>query len=305
MNRRKVPSGSKQSLEQVFANVQSDVSKNITNRVKTLFDSLGLALDFQSGVDAGNNFSVSVQGSSDEQLSITSGKAITDSGEYIDFQGSTKDWSTESLSDGTYVVKLVYTELPSEPVTVMNAFLLDSSGGEPYTDRKTKFADGSKIELSTVGADLATTVAALGDDELALAIVQISSTTFNTGAWSFDGQSATSGVIDIRDQNRLAFKESLFSDNKFLFKSRNSTGDYAITGDVQFDGDLFYENITPTVGGSGTITAKSLTSDSITMSAGNEDNTNIAGTSASQFTVNGNLVVVSPGNMTNPSNLRI
>lgn len=291
MKSRKLPSGSKQSLESVFDNVQSDQQANLTNRVKLLFDSLGLNLDFVTGSDQGNDFAMTVQGTSDEQLAITSGKALTESIEYINFTGQTVDLTNRTVSDGQYIVALEYKMVKSDPVTVMQGFLYDATGNEDYTDRNTKIDDSYKISFVSTDTDIATSLGNLTDKQIGLAVVQVSTDSFDTTSWSFDGETASGGLIDLRDRERLAFASTLFDDSTFFFKDRNNTGSYSVTGNTEFNGDV-------------TMTGN-VTTDTIQMSAGNEENTNIQGTSASVFNVSGQPVVLSKGQMTNTKNLRI
>jgi hypothetical protein len=170
MNKRKIPTGSELSLEKIFDDVQQDQILNLKNRTRRLFDQFGLVLDFSEGQDIGNNFKLSVTGSNNTQLSVTSGTALTKSNEIIEFSSYSKDFVSEGLDDGHYLFKISYEMSSSEPVTVMTGFLYDATGAEDYSTRNTKLSDGYAASL-VPASDINAAINSLSDDEVAIGIV--------------------------------------------------------------------------------------------------------------------------------------
>jgi len=243
MNRIKVPSGSKQSLETVFDNLQDFVEENITDRIGVLFSDFGVAMGRSIGV-SDDDFKI-ILDSARTGFTLNSGKAISDDGEHFDFAGETRKAAITSfsLSPTTYyLVKMSYTWVGSDAVAAQNAFMYNAAGTTPYSTQYTKKNDTYLIEMVAVTGTISSIIAALDSDEFALGLVYVTAANkFDTSAWTFDSNTAINGVIDLRHQNRLLLDIDNMDDSKVLLKDRDSTGDYAIDGKVEVNDDFYID----------------------------------------------------------------
>jgi len=230
MNRIKVPSGSIQKFEDVFDNLQDSTEGNITNRTDRLFSNYGLVLDVQAGVIITTDFVVSLT-DGNKKYTVNSGKALTTNGQHMDFVGFTSEIAADMDTDSYHLVKITYDSIGSVPKAAMNAFLFDQTGSTPQTTKNTVFTDSYTVSIVEVTPGWVIT-----DSEVALAILKASSaTTFYDTNFSFDGDTAVSGVIDKRDTNRLLLSKDLLDDTSLFVLDR----DTSVTGKVSF-GDDFY-----------------------------------------------------------------
>jgi hypothetical protein len=180
MIKMKVPSGTRQSLETVFDNVQSYMFDNLSNRVNLLFgDSYGQALDLDQGSLSTNStgFAVSVNASTNfrTKIQILPGTIYFSNGEYYkttDILSASLSSSVGSLTADTYyLVELVYNELGSEPIAAQSSFVYDTTSSAPYSQKNTKFSDNVTITFTELTYGSTSITASAG--RLPLAIVKI------------------------------------------------------------------------------------------------------------------------------------
>ncbi|HNW88098.1 MAG TPA: hypothetical protein PKN48_00415 [Bacteroidales bacterium] len=259
MNRIKVPSGSIQKLETIFENLQDQTELNISNRIDALTNlvdkqySYGIILNTVNGATSSADTSLLLQLTTGYGgWTIAGGHAVTQGKDYIAYTGVTDadsrvDPIYNMSTSKYYLVKLIYSEVGSEPVTTMNAFLFDKTGSEPYTDKMTKKTDSVSVGVLDITANYSAGIDLekiypdlLTSNEIGIAIVKTStsSTIFDTTTFIIDGVSSVNGVLDIRKYNRFILSSSIIDDSKILLKDRDSIGDYKIGGAVEIDGDL-------------------------------------------------------------------
>lgn len=259
MNRIKVPSGSIQKLETVFENLQDQTELNLSNRIDAITKlvdkqySYGIILDTVNGAASSADNSLLLQLTTGYGgWTIAGGYAITQSKDYVAYNGVTDadarvDPIYNMSTSRYYLVKLVYSEVGSDPVTTMNAFLFDKTGSEPYTDKMTKKTDSVSVGVLDITTEYSAGIDLeklypdlLYDNEIGIAIVKTSAslTIFDTTTFTVDGVSSVNGVIDVRRYNRFIMNSSILDDSKILLKDRDSIGDYKINGAIEVDGDL-------------------------------------------------------------------
>lgn len=108
----------------------------------------------------------------------------------------------------------------------------------------------------------------------------------------------------------MVLSSNLLNADTILFRDRPSVGDNAFGFNFEFSQNLYFNNIEPSDGGTGTLSANQLI-----MTDGNLKKTNISGTTSQDFwvgvdpnegvTPTGKKLVVSDGALSNPSELRV
>lgn len=306
MKRIKSPNGSQVNFEKVVDNVQSTAFSNLKKRIEQLANITGLNLSVHNNV-LGPEFALSLI-SNNDTLSIASGNALTESGDYIRVSPSV---STDNLAKTNtnvgYGIVLTYKEVGSDPVKALNAFVFDALGSQSL-NRKTVFSDSVGLSLEPITGTLTAFKDGLEDTQILLGVLWDSAGTF-VGPTDYPIiESGTFRIADMREESRMLLSESLISDKKVLYRDRPSTGDNAFNQDIEFSTELTFNKITASTDGEGVVAPKG-----ISMLEGFEKSTNLEGTSAANFYVDvgsadnpgGRNLIISDGALTSPSNIRV
>jgi hypothetical protein len=308
MDRIKAPNGSQINFENLVDSVQTKAFSNLKKRVSEIFGSMGLNVAISNGL-VGPEFETTLI-SSNATVSVASGKALTTAGNYINITSSlTTDNLVTSNANKGYAVKLTYAEAGSDPVKAVNAFVFDKLGSESL-NRKTVFSDSVSVSLQEITTDLAAVKSSLSTDQIIVAAVWDSTGTFDASAAGLSSyDTTTSGdyrVADLRKDTRLLLSTSIFDEGAFFFKDRDNSGNNGVSGKVDFNGGVGFRTLLPVSGVSDSeITTATLNLDTLTFTSGNEQSTNLQGTTASVFYIDGKPAVTGDGSLTTPSNLRI
>jgi hypothetical protein len=244
MKQYKWPSGSEQNFETFMTNLQEAAFTNLLNRFSNLLKSHGLILN-QVGDTLPNDFKVTVPTTT--SLAIAGGKALTASGEYINYPGATITTLHTGKANGFYVVGLEYAQASSDPVQTMNAFVFDRLGATQPNTKNTTFNDSyTPFLLAVTTENFDDLVPA--SNRVYLGVVRIVSGVYSQANWASAYPTGTptviSGVCDLREQNRLLFSEWLLDESKVFLKDRPSTGPRAIQQPVEFQNEV---NITGSI----------------------------------------------------------
>lgn len=171
MDRVKYPSGSEVKVEDLIDNLQTKAYNNLKKRVQLLIKSYGLSLDVNSGVvGGGNDFSVTTV-SAGASVSVSEGSALVPSADFIKLSNPRTAVNTaDSNPNLGYGVVLEYTEVGSDPVKSVNAFVFDKLGSQSL-NRNTIFSDSVNVKLIQITSDLATLKTSLTDKQILIAAI--------------------------------------------------------------------------------------------------------------------------------------
>ena len=103
MDRRKIPAGTKQNLETVFDNVQSDAAENLKRRILTVFDTFGPVVSVKAGVVEAGETALQLTTGANLLVNIDSGQALLENGEMIRLAAS-DSYDASSVSADIYYV---------------------------------------------------------------------------------------------------------------------------------------------------------------------------------------------------------
>lgn len=243
MDRVKVPSQSKQSLEKVFENLQDYIKTNIDTRISTLFNNFGIkslvnGTDLAVSLTSGTAFNVNAGVGMTNDYEIIKLSNITG----LDLQNAINSLTKnpEVLATGTfYVVKLFWQLSGSDPVPVANGFNYNAETTNPEDQRYSKYVDSFVLSTETITEGNMPTAQS---NEIMLAIVKTDAATTNltTGWTSFDAGtdiiSEVNGVADIRYLNFLSQSDIKITDGNTLETSSITPSGTGLT--VKSDDDL-------------------------------------------------------------------
>jgi len=305
MKRIVSPNGSQINFEKTVNDIQDAAFLNLKKRVEEFIEASGINLSVINGV-LGDEFELSFI-SSNEKINVNNGKALTSSGDYLKIDTNLSiDNPTVSQLNNPYAIILEYKEASSNPVKALNAFVFDALGSKSL-NRKTVYSDSIELLTQEYTEPLLDFKAALPPNQILLGIVWNDSGTFS-GIEDFPIiSSGNYRIADLREESRLLLNSNLLSDKIFLYKDRPSVGSNSFSHNIEFSGDLYFNEIKPSSSGEGIIR-----SNSIQMESGNLRKTNIEGTTAQDFYVRvgsggtgGRKLIISDGALTTPENLRV
>lgn len=223
MNRIKVPSQSKQSLEKVIENLQDNFKINSDNKLSSMIAATGILM-LSDGDD------IKITDMIGNVVYINKGIAITPDLEFINIDNdinfnltSAIQTSTEQLITLTqntyYVVKLFWKLNGSDPVAVANGFNYNGLTALPEEQRWSKYSDSYTISLSSITNG---SIPTCESNEIMLGIIKTAtgSTSFDTTLASFNTGteviSADNGIVDIRKFNILKYKDLVIGTNNTI-----------------------------------------------------------------------------------------
>ena len=201
MDRIKVPSQSKQSLEKVFDNLQDTIKTNIDRRLSSFYKTFGIK-------KFSNDDDFKLKLTTDTHFSIDPGKALTDSLEIINLSSIT----TYNLSDiitvspnSYYLIKLQWdNSVGSSPVDVANGFNYSGNPAKRYSKYNDRF---TVVAESVINLTVSKT-----DDQIYIGVIHTNASSILDTGWTLSGQASVNGVIDLRNNNLLEFSDIRLND---------------------------------------------------------------------------------------------
>lgn len=224
MDRIKVPSQSKQSLENVFDNLQNYIKTNIDKRISVLFDSFGIKSlingdDLKISLTSGTNFNINPGVGMTNDYEIIKLTNITG----YNLSSAINSLTAQNITLATntfYVVKLYWKLFGSMPIAVANSFNYNAATTLPEEQRYSKYSDSFVLSVETITSGNMPTAQS---NEIMLAIIKTDAATINelaTGWTSFNTGSETlpevDGVVDIRHLNFLSQSDIKITDGNTL-----------------------------------------------------------------------------------------
>ena len=244
MDRVRVPSQSKQSLEDVFEKLQDYIKGNIDKRIAVLFNNFGIkslinGTDLQVSLTSGSSFN------------INAGVGMTKDYELIKLENNAVYNLTDAIVSNTevtmnfanntyYVIKLFWKKEGSIPMPVASGFNYNIETTLPEEQRYSKYSDSFVLSVQTITSGNMPTKL---DNEIMLAIVKTdaAATEIDDSLASFDigggtVLSAVGGVVDIRHLNLLTQSDIKITDGNTIETSSITPANTGLL--IQSDDDL-------------------------------------------------------------------
>lgn len=168
MKRIVSPNGAPLNFETTVEKIQEGQRDNLKKRVEEIIGNYGINLSVVNG-SIGSELGVSVINSGND-LAIGTGRALTQSMEYIKISSTQTVPNPSKGTNNAYAVLIKYKEQGVNPVKALNAFVYDKLGSQSLS-RKTQYNDSWEIITEQFNTTLNTYLTGLDSETIALAVV--------------------------------------------------------------------------------------------------------------------------------------
>jgi len=126
------PAGTKQSLYEIFTDLQNSTDTNLKRRFDRFISSYGIVATVKNGVITSDEFKINKSGLTN--LTIEKGSAITNSFNYIKSISQTTT-SLNTIASGIYTILAKAKPYTDAPVNIVNGFLYNQAGADTVDTR--------------------------------------------------------------------------------------------------------------------------------------------------------------------------